>query len=131
MIRSDPQAGSPNRQLKGFDHIGDDRIHDHLHDYARDLPTLGTRSVEVAAKPGRNKSRAAQVRVAAGAVSLDPNRWTRGEHDGRPLYLFVIHVLEINAPAGTQPLEWILLSNLPAETFSRACELIDFTPAVR
>ena len=123
-----------NRQLKGFDHVGDDRIHDHLHDYARDLPTLGTRSIELAAKAGKSKARVAQVRVAAGPASLDPNRWTRGEHDGQTLHLFVIHVQELKAPAGVEPLQWILLSNLPAQNFAQAaaglrpplCQLIDF-----
>jgi hypothetical protein len=115
-----------DRQLPGTDHVGDDRIHDHLHQYTRDLPTLATRSIEVPAKAGKRKARQAQVRVAAGPVSLSPNRWTRGEHDGQTLHLWVIHVQEINAPADTHPLEWILLSNLAAESFEQACQLIDF-----
>lgn len=115
-----------DRQLPGADHVGDDRIHDHLHSYARDLPTLGTRVIEVAAQAGKSKARTAQVRVASGPVSLSPNRWTRGEHDGQTLHLWVIHVQEINAPPDALPLEWILLSNLPAEHFEQACPLIDF-----
>jgi hypothetical protein len=120
---------SKNRQLKGPDHVGDDRIHDHLHEYARDLPTLGTRTVEVPAKAGKSKARGgrvARVRGAAGPLSLSPNRWTRGEHDGRTLHPWVIHVREVDAPVGAEPLEWILLSNLPAENFEQACQLIDF-----
>jgi hypothetical protein len=127
-----------NRQLKGFDHVGDDRIHDHLHDYARNLPSLGTRTIEIAAKAGKHKARQAQLRVAAGPVSLDPTRWTRGEHDGQTLHLLVIHVRETDPPPGIAPLEWILLSNLAAESFQQGvcfqqavcfqqvCQLIDF-----
>lgn len=115
-----------NRQLDGADHVGDDRIHDHLHAYARDLPTLGTRCIDVAAKAGKRKARQTQVRVAAAPVSLGPNRWTRGQHDGQTLDLWVIHVREIDAPAGTDALEWILLSNLPAQNFQQVCQLIDF-----
>lgn len=115
-----------DRRLDGEDHVGDDRIHQHLHAYARDLPELGLRTVEVSRQAGKRKARQANVRVAAGPVSLAPSRWTRGEHDGRSIDLWVIHVREIDAPAGVEPLEWILLSNLPAASFPQVCQLIDF-----
>jgi len=116
-----------NRTLAGEDHVGDDRIHHHLHRYARDLPELGRRTLEVAAKAGVSKARQAQVAIAAAPVTLEPHRWTRGEHDGRSVQAWVIHVKEVDAPAGvTKPLEWILLSNLPAQTFGQACQLVDF-----
>jgi hypothetical protein len=115
-----------DRRLDGEDHVGDDRVHRYLHEYARDLPGIGTREVEVWAQAGKGKTRRATVRVAAGPVSLGPHRWTRGEHDGKTLDLWVIHVKEFNSPAGVTPLEWILLSNLPAETFGQVCQLIDF-----
>jgi hypothetical protein len=115
-----------NRQLKGFDHVGDDRIHDRLHEFARDLPTLGTRRLDVAAKAGK-RARVATVRVAAGPITLGPDRWTRGRHDGRPIDTWVVHVKETEPPPpGAEPLEWILLSNLPAEHFGQAVQLIDF-----
>jgi hypothetical protein len=115
-----------NRTLPGFDHLGDDRIHDHLHEYARDLPTLGTRTLDVPAKAGKHKARVAQVRLAAGPLTLSPTRWTRGEHDGRSIDTWVVHVKEIDAPCDVKPLEWILLSNLPAQNFRQATQLIDF-----
>jgi hypothetical protein len=116
-----------NRTLAGDDHVGDDRLHRHLHEYARDLPTLGTRSIEVPAKAGKSAARQACVRVAAGPVTLDAHRWTRGEHDGRAIETFVIHVRETDPPRDVkEPLEWILLSNLPATTFAQACRLVDY-----
>jgi hypothetical protein len=116
-----------NRQLPGFDHVGDDRIHDHLHEYARDLPDLGGRTVEVPARAGRRAARRAVVRVAAGPVTLAPRRWTRGEHDGRAIDAWVVHVGEVAPPAGVDdPSEWVLLSNLPARTFAEACRLVDY-----
>jgi len=114
-----------NRQLKGFDHVGDDRIHDHLHEFARDLPTLGVRRLDVAAKAGKT-ARVATVRVAAGPITLGPDRWTRGRHDGRPIDTWVIHARETEPPPGAEPLEWILLSNMPAEHFGQAVQLLDF-----
>jgi Transposase Tn5 dimerisation domain len=75
-----------------------------------------------------SKARRAEVAIAAAPVTLDPHRWTRGEHDGRAVRAWVIHVKEVDdAPAGVKkPLEWILLSNLPAATFGQACQLVDF-----
>lgn len=122
-----------NRTLSGPDHVGSDRIHEHLHEYARDLPTLGSRTIEVPGKlgkAGRSRSRIATVRVAAGPITLAPDRWTRGEHDGQSIDTWVIHVRELDPPAGMDPLEWILLSNLPAAAtttnFEQAIGLIDF-----
>ena len=116
-----------DRSLAGEDHLGDDRVHHYLHRYARDLPELGRRTLEVAAKAGVGKARRATVAVAAGPVTLEPHRWTRGEHDGRAVQTWVIHVKEVDAPAGVKkPLEWILLSNLPAASFGQACQLVDF-----
>jgi len=42
-----------------------------LHDWARNLPTLGTRTVDVQANHGQ-KARCARVRIAAGKVSIKP-----------------------------------------------------------
>ena len=115
-----------DRKLEGEDHVGGDRIHQYLHHYARDLPTLGTRTIELPAQAGKRDARHAKVRVAAGPVTLAPQRWTRGKHDGRAIDTWVIHVKELDAPAGVEPLEWVLLSNLPAENFGQACRLVDY-----
>jgi hypothetical protein len=121
-----------DRVLRGEDHLGDDRIHRHLHEYARDLPEMGRRSIEVPAKAGKSKSkskskaRLATVGVCAAAVTLTPQRWMRGEQQTQTLELWVIRVSEINPPSGVEALEWILLSNLPAGTFQQAAKLIDF-----
>jgi hypothetical protein len=126
-----------DRRLSGADHVGSDRIHQHLHDYARDLPTLGTRSIHVPAKAGKHPARQANVRVAAGPLTLAGDRWTRGElpeatttttttTTTAELDLWVIHVRELDPPDRVEPLEWILLSNLPAASFAQAAQLIDF-----
>jgi hypothetical protein len=117
-----------DRNLDGEDHVGSDRVHATLHGYARDLPHLGERSVEVAARPGRGgKARVATVRVSAGPVSIKLPHFARGECTLGSLDLWVICVRETDPPVGVdEPLEWILLSNLPADTFAQACEKIDF-----
>jgi hypothetical protein len=118
-----------DRRLDGADHVGTDRVHDHLHAYARDLPELGRRTVDVSAQAGGNRAaRRATVAVSAGPVTLGPNRQTRGEHDGRAVDLWVVRVAEVGPPpAGAAPLEWILLTDLPAAgTFAGACRAVDY-----
>lgn len=120
-----------DRKLDGDDHVGADRVHDHLHQYARDLPELGRRALDVSAQGGgggggKRRARRATVAVSAGPATLGPNRWTRGEHDGRPVDLWVVRVAEVDAPPGVAPLEWILLTDLPADTRERACRAVDY-----
>jgi hypothetical protein len=116
-----------DRLLDGADHVGSDRVHGRLHRYARDLPELGRRTVEVSAQAGgKRRARRATVAVSAGPATLGPNRQTRGEHDGRPVDLWVVRVAEADPPAGVAPLEWILLTDLPADTFERACRAVDY-----
>lgn len=117
---------SKDRNLEGEDHIGADRIHRKLREYARDLPVLGQRRVELAAVAGKSPARVAQVSVAAGAARLKAPHFVRGEADEPHLDVWVIHVREIDPPPGQEALEWILLTDLVTETFEQACERIDW-----
>jgi hypothetical protein len=96
-----------------------------LHSWARRLPTLGERTVAVAANV-HQLARSAHVRVAAGAVQLQVPHVKYGEHGRVPLDAWVIHVREVDAPAGQTPLEWILLSNVPTTTRQQAWERVDW-----
>ena len=117
---------SKDRNLDGEDHVGADRIHRRLREYARGLPDLGGREVGVPAVPGRSGARTARVRVAAGPVGLAEPHVARGEYDGGPLDLWVVHVREPHPPAGAEPLEWLLLTDLPAGAFPAACRVVDY-----
>ncbi len=101
------------------------RVRCKLHDIARELPELGRKEVDVGARDGR-PARTVQVRVAAGAVSLIPPKQKRGEHRDEPLSTWVVHVREIDPPAGVEPVEWILLTNVSVKSFEDACERIDW-----
>jgi hypothetical protein len=114
-----------NRNLAGEDHVGADRVYQKLHAYVRDLPGLGERLVSVGAGPGK-KARLARVRVAAGRVTIQPPARARGDYSPRPLELWAIHVAEMDPPAGAEPLEWILLCDLPADTFQAASQKVDW-----
>ena len=96
-----------------------------LHGVARKLPTLGERTLEVSANAGQ-QARTAQVRVAAGPVQLQAPHVRYGEHSRQPLSAWVVHVKELQPPAGQEPLEWILLTNIPTENKAQAWERVDW-----
>lgn len=127
------RCGDRNLDGEALDHVGrrGDRIHHKLLSYARDLPELGRRRVDVppqtaARRRGARAARRAEVRVAAGPLALRASRFARGECRRVPLGLWVVHVAEVDPPPGVEPLEWVLLSDLPADTFGRACERVDW-----
>ena len=95
-----------------------------LHSYARHLPTLGERTVHVSGNTDQ-PAREARVRIAAGAVQLQVPHVKYGEHGRDPLDIWVIHVKELDAPAGAAPLEWIILTNRPTVTRQQAWEGVD------
>jgi len=96
-----------------------------LKGHARHLPDLGQREVTVSANTNQ-PARTAAVRIAAGAVTIRPPRQKRGEHGEAPIATWVVHVREVNPPEGAEPLEWILLSNVPAESLAEARQRVDW-----
>lgn len=115
---------SSNRGVRVLDKLGRKRPA-RLHDWARKLPALGQRTVNVDAQQNQ-PARTATVRVAAGAVEVPAPRQKRGEHSDQPLDLWVVHVREIDPPAGAAPLEWFLLTSVPTVTGRQAGERIDW-----
>jgi hypothetical protein len=108
--------------------LAGDRVCQKLFDYARDLPALGEREVEVAAVPGKSAARVARVRVSSGPVRLKAPHFCRGEAQEPWLDLWVVRVAEApgSAPAGVGPLEWVLLTDLAAGTREAAWERVDW-----
>jgi hypothetical protein len=96
-----------------------------LHAWARDLPTLGERTVQVDGH-WNQQARQGRVRVAAGPVELQVPHVKYGEHKREPLAAWVVQVKELEAPAGQEPLEWILLTNKPTATRAEAWERVDW-----
>lgn len=92
-----------------------------LHTYARCLPEMGRRSVDVPARPGQ-RARVATMAVAWSAATLLPPKRPRGEHDETPLPAWVIRTWEVDPPEGVAPLEWILLTNVDVTCLADAKE---------
>jgi hypothetical protein len=96
-----------------------------LHDFARQLPEGGRRTVPVAARPGQ-PARTAEVAISWAALTMIPPHQSSGEERRIPLQVWVVYVREVDPPEGVAPLEWILLTNDPVENFEDACERIDW-----
>jgi hypothetical protein len=94
---------------------GDER-ETYLRRYARQLAPQATGTVAIASKGGR-PARQATVCLAAAALWVLPP-WPESKRaDARPpLRAWVQRVWEADPPAGTQPLEWLLISSLPVES---------------
>jgi hypothetical protein len=88
--------------------------------WARGLRSCGERSVVI----GRGRRRA-RLLVSHGRVTLVPPRQPRGEHSQRPLPTVVVRVWEPRPPRGVKPVEWILLTNVPAEDAAAAEQVVD------
>ena len=75
----------------------------------------------------KQPARTARVRVAAGAVTVRPPRQRRGGHGDAPVATWVVHVREVGEPpAGAEPLEWVLPTDVPAASFAAARERVDW-----
>jgi hypothetical protein len=108
-------------------------------DLARSLPALGGKTLELRGRSGQKKKvkvqgkrhastviknvppREAKLLVSAAPVSLFPPQ--DGGHGTEPLKLWVVRVWEPNPPAGTDPIEWILLTSLAVTDLEQALKM--------
>lgn len=95
----------------------------YLRPYAQKLPELGRFTMDVQAQKGRNPRQArqgAEFVVRGGAVLVLPPHAKHGHHGREPLPLYVVCVSEVQPPKGAKPIEWLLLTNEPVQTFEDA-----------
>lgn len=97
----------------------------YLIDAVRTIQSAGERTLKVAASPGR-KARTTQVKVAFTPVLVAPPGRKSGDYAPKPLALWAVRVWEPNTPANEEPLEWILLSNVPVLTLQDAFKRTDW-----
>ena len=104
------------------------------------LPLTGTYELQLraqAAQPagGRQKQRTAQpARTAQLEVRFGPLQVPipvqRSPYLKRlsplPITMWVVHALEVNPPKGEEPVEWILLTSLPIESFEDAWRILGY-----
>jgi hypothetical protein len=97
--------------------------HKYLFDGVRAVPSLGQRTLQVPASPGR-RARTTQVQIAFTPVCLAPPGKKSGEYAPPPLQLWAVRVWEENTPADEEPLEWLLLTNVAVQALPDACARI-------
>lgn len=81
-----------------------------LHDELRALPRQTTTWLELSSRQGV-PARLAELQYAAGPVQLRPPHVQRGQYRKEPVPLWGVHLVEVNAPPGVEPLEWFLLTS--------------------
>lgn len=96
-----------------------------LHDYLRTLPPQGQKTVAVSGHAGQ-PPRQALVQIAWAAVEVQPPQVRKGDYQSRPLAIWALRVWEPSAPAGVEPLEWLLLTNVPVTDLAVAWECVGY-----
>jgi hypothetical protein len=97
-----------------------DRPQTTLQQIAQAMPALGGKQIWIPPRGGR-AGRWAKCLISAGAVTIY-SPWGRSR-TGKPLCCWIVRVWEIKAPAGVEPIEWILLSDEPARDLNDALRL--------
>jgi hypothetical protein len=97
----------------------------YLFDAVRRLPSRGQRTIQVLASPGR-QARKTTVEVSFAKACLALPGKHLGEYPKQPLCLWVVRVWEPHTPEGEEPLEWILLTNVPATNTAQAQQRVDW-----
>jgi hypothetical protein len=94
-----------------------------LFELARSLPEQARKTVEVPAR-GSQPARQAVVRLAAAPIKLQAPKHARGDHGQKPLEVWVVYVGEIDPPAGREPVEWVLLTNVAVNSVADVQERV-------
>lgn len=102
-----------------------------VHAYARSLPAIGGRSIEVAAqaRKGRRPARPAhraRLLISAAAIMVHPPHAKHGEHGREPLPMWVVRVWEPHPCKGAKAIEWFLLTNEPVHALADADRVISW-----
>jgi hypothetical protein len=96
-----------------------------LLELARKAQPLGGKRLWVRSRPNREPRWAKLLVSATSLTVLAPRNWPdkphrKGHPRPRPLACWCVRVWEIQTPKGEQPIEWVLLSDEPAEDLESA-----------
>lgn len=102
-----------------------------LWEHMRQHPRSGSYVINIPKKSktkhnGQRQARSATVSVRYGSFQMNPprNHPCHGKEDLPDIEMTAIHVLEDNPPPSEQPVEWMLLTNLPVISFDEAYEKV-------
>lgn len=96
-----------------------------IHENTKKEPALGIFEFDLPARNGEKKRKVKQsIHVKTVCLSL-PDRKTQ-VNGYRPVDINVIVATEIDPPKNINPIEWVLLTNLPVDSFEQAQEKIQW-----
>jgi hypothetical protein len=99
-----------------------------LKEYLHTLPVAGTYQLHLRARP-KQPARTAQLEVRCGALCMPVPRHKSPYVKAlrpEPIPLWVVWVREVDAPPGIEPIEWVLYTSLPVETFEDAWLIVEY-----
>lgn len=99
-----------------------------LNKYLSTLSVADTYELNLRARP-QQAARSAKLEVCFGALRLPVPRHRSPyvkEFDPEPIPMMVVWVREVKAPRGVKPIEWILYTSLPVNTFEDAWQVVEY-----
>jgi hypothetical protein len=104
----------------------------YLWDYMASQPAMGTTQIEVepkrVAKQKVAENRIAKLEIRFARVELRRNPKKKMNYAECPKFIpsYAVWVKEIQTPEGVEPLEWMLLTNVPVDSFADAHERVNW-----
>ncbi len=99
-----------------------------LKNFLPQLKLLGTYTLALRSRD-KQPARDAEIEVRVGRIKIPRPRhvspWVR-KLDPAPIAMNVIQVIEVNAPKGVTPIQWVLFTSLPVTTFDDAWVVIGY-----
>jgi hypothetical protein len=99
-----------------------------LKEYLSTLPVAGSYELNLRARPS-HPARAAKLEVRYGTLQVPVPRHKSPYVKAlqpQPIRMAVVWVREVGAPRGVEPIEWVLYTSLPVETFEDAWKIIEY-----
>lgn len=116
------QAGRPQLLIRAEQNRRVREEHGYLWEQLAAQPVAGIKPLRVPRRANR-PARAAELEVRFAPVHLRAPKTRAKLPDVR---VWAVWAKEVDAPAGIEPVEWMLLTTLPVETFAQACERLDW-----
>jgi hypothetical protein len=99
-----------------------------LKSYLQSLPEAGRYTLELRARPNQ-AARTANVVVAFGPLTMPTPRMKSPflkRMKPSPIPMWVVWVRELDPPDGVEPIEWVLYTSLPVESFDDAMAIVGY-----
>jgi hypothetical protein len=99
-----------------------------LKSYLETLPEAGQYTLDLRARP-KQPARTAKLVVAFGALTMPTPKLMSPflkRVKPSPIPMWVVWVREVDPPQGVEPIEWVLYTSLPVETFDEAIVIVGY-----